>query len=379
VIDPTVSAYYIGDCRKLLKQLPDGCVQVCVTSPPFWGLRDYEEKLQIGLEATPERYVAELVKVFEEVWRVLSDDGTLWLNLGDCFAGSRSGPQGQSGQMADRTVSKHRGMMSQTMMSQTKGIDPKHPRKGPGSNDAPNRRLRGVLKPKDLVGIPWRVAFALQGAWPGITPKHPWYLRMDNIWSKPNPLPESVTDRCTKSHEYLFHLSKSASYYYDHKAIMEPVLWNGQHRNVMEPMDSAMPGAPPHRGLREYKSGNKERKQRADHGGAGDRGTNQPFGVPWQNTDDKRNKRSVWTVTPRPYDGAHFATYPPELIEPCILACSRPGDLVLDPFFGSGTTGEVAEKHERRWIGFDINPKYAELAKERTAQRTLPLTKGHRP
>jgi DNA modification methylase len=363
-IDPTTSGYYTGDCRKLLKRLPDGCVQMCVTSPPFWGLRDYGHKLQIGLEDTPEKYIKVLVKVFDEVRRVLRDDGTLWLNLGDCYAGSRSGPQGGTGQMADRTVSKHRGMMSQT-----KGIDPKNPRKGPGSNDAPNRRRHPKLKHKDLVGIPWMAAFALRNAG--------WYLRMDNIWSKPNPLPESVTDRTTKAHEYLFHFSKSATYYYDNDAIAEPVSWGGQHRNVIAPDESHMPGAPDHTGLRKYKSGNKARQQRSDHGGARDRSTNQTFGVPWEGDEDSmRNKRSVWTVTPSPYKGAHFATFPPALIEPCILACSRPGDLVLDPFFGTGTTGEVAEKHERIWIGFDVNPEYAELAKERTAQRSLPLARS---
>jgi site-specific DNA-methyltransferase (cytosine-N4-specific) len=417
VIDPSVSAYYVGDCRKLLAQLPDGCVQTCVTSPPYWGLRDYEKEGKIGLEDTPEEYLEALMAVFAGVWRVLREDGTLWLNLGDCYAGSRSGPQGESGQMADRRVSKHRGMMSRT-----KGVDPKNKRKGPGSNDAPNRRRHPSLKPKDLVGIPWTVASALRDAG--------WYLRMDNVWSKPNPMPESVTDRTTKSHEYLFHLTKSQSYYYNGAAIAEPVVWDGQHRNVIEPCPSMMPGAPPNTALRKYKSGNKERKQRSENGGNRDRNTNQTFGVPWENTDDLRNKRSVWTVpaavtleyareqarlwtelvatwdssgkprsglpsvwatlglgyprsglpsvwavTPQPYHGAHFATFPPLLIEPCILACSRPGDLVLDPFFGSGTTGEVAEKHERRWIGFDINPKYAALAKERTAQRTLPLSR----
>lgn len=554
MIDPTVSAYYTGDCRKLLKQLPDGCVQTCVTSPPFWGLRDYETEGQIGLEDTPEAYVEALVAVFRQVWRVLRDDGTLWLNLGDCYAGSRSGPQGESGQMADRRVSKHRGMMSRT-----KGIDPKNKRKGPGSNDAPNRRRNPKLKHKDLVGIPWMAASALREPYytgtirderdriwlaamldaegclfihkrkkgqsngqgyvrqsdnygPGVEisntslavverimalvgrgsicsqgpeensrrkqriyrwnlrtiecrdfvremypylvakqhqarilcgcpssgeraeaahaaliglhrgsatdvdfpPPEPmmepgFYLRSDIIWAKPNPLPESVTDRCTKAHEYLFHFSKSPSYYYNGAAIAEPVVWDGQHRNIITPDQSAMPGAPPHTGLRKYKSGNKERKQRSEHGGNRDRNTNQTFGVPWENEDDLRNKRtvwevpaavtleyaqeqaklwgdlvaawnssgkpSVWTVTPQPYHGTHFATFPPLLIEPCILACSRPGDLVLDPFFGSGTTGEVAEKHERRWIGFDINPKYADLAKERTAQRTLPLSR----
>ncbi len=360
MIDPSISAHYTGDCRALLKQLPAGCVQTCITSPPYWGLRDYDTEGQIGLEDTPEAYVADLVECFDGVWRALRGDGTLWHNLGDCYAGSRSGPQGESGQMADRTVSKHRGM------SRTKGIDPKNKRKGAGINDAPNRRRHPRLKHKDLVGLPWMVAFALRDAG--------WYLRSDVIWAKPNPMPESVTDRPTKAHEYLFLLSKKGSYYYDASAIAEPTVWDGQHRNLIEPVSSPMPGAPDHTGLRKYKSGNLERQQRSENGENRDRNTNQTFGVPWEDKGAGRNKRSVWTVSPTPYTGAHFATFPPDLIEPCVLACSRPGDLVLDPFFGSGTTGQVAEKHERRWIGFDINPKYAELAKERTAQRSLPLS-----
>lgn len=366
-IDPSVSAYYVGDCRTLLKRLPAGCVQTCVTSPPYWGLRDYEEEGQIGLEDTPEAYVEALVAVFEGVRRVLRDDGTLWLNLGDSYSHGGNGSRDAS---------------RWPKQSRNKGSDTRN--RG-STGRATHAKKNTGLKPKDLVGIPWKVAFALRDAG--------WYLRMDNIWSKPNPMPESVTDRTTKSHEYLFHFSKSESYYYDAPAIAEPTVWGGQHRNVIAPDQSAMPGAPPHTGLRKYKSG-----------------VDIDRGVPWENDDDLRNKRSVWavpaavtleyaqeqarlwsdlvsrwgssgkpsvwTVTPQPYHGAHFATFPPLLIEPCVMACSRPGDLVLDPFFGTGTTGEVAEKHERRWIGFDINPKYAHLAKERTAQRALPLSRG---
>jgi DNA modification methylase len=331
-IDITTSGHYIGDCRKLLKRLPDRCVQTCITSPPYYGLRDYGHKGQIGLERTPELYVAQLVKVFREVLRVLKDDGTLWLNLGDSYAGSRSGPQGESGEMADREVAKHRAMQS---MTKGKGGDPKNPRKGVGFNDAPNRMRSNGLKHKDLIGIPWRTAFALQA--------DGWYLRSDIIWHKPNPMPESVVDRPTKSHEYMFLLSKSERYYYDAASIAEATSWKGQGRTDIGPIDTAMPGAPKHRGLR-----------------ALDR-----------DPPEFRNKRSVWTVATTPFPGAHFATFPTELIEPCVLAGARPGDLVLDPFFGTGTTGEVAEKHERRWIGFDLG--YAELAKERTAQRSLPL------
>lgn len=338
MIDPRVSAYYIGDCRKMLRKLPAGCVQMCVTSPPYWGLRSYLDdddplkKFEIGTEDTPEEYVRHLVEVFAQVWRVLADDGTLWLNLGDTYAGSRSGPESQLGSMAKNAG--NRGFVART-----KGVDPKNPRVGSRDNDAPNRRRQRGLKNKDLIGLPWRVAFALRD--------YGWYLRQDNIWSKPNPLPESVTDRTTRSHEYLFHLSKGESYYYNADAIAEPASWRGERRSDVGPRESAMPGAPPHRGLR----------KRDD------------------DPPDTRNKRSVWTVTPQPYEGAHFAVFPPDLIEPCILACSRVGDLVLDPFFGSGTTGEVAEKHERRWIGIDLNRKYDALAKERTAQRSLPLSR----
>jgi site-specific DNA-methyltransferase (cytosine-N4-specific) len=381
MIDPAISAYYTGDVRALLKRLPDGCVQCCVTSVPYWGLRSYLDdddpmkEFEIGDEDTPEEYVAVMVDVFKEVRRVLRDDGTLWLNLGDCYAGSSSGPQGESGQMANRTVVKHRGMRSRT-----KGIDPKNKRKGPGSNDAPNRRRHATLKHKDLVGIPWMTAFALRDAG--------WYLRMDNIWAKPNPMPESVTDRTTKAHEYLFHFSKSESYYYANGAIAEPVSWNGQHRNVIGPDASHMPGAPQHTGLRKYKSGDREREEDSTRNKRSvwtvrdvDRlKFAEDQAAAWSALatyirEHPHGKNSVWPVTPQPYAGAHFATFPPDLIEPCILACSRPGDLVLDPFFGSGTTGMVAEKHERLWIGFDINPKYAELAKERTAQRSLPLSR----
>ncbi len=343
MIDPAASGFYTGDNLALLKQLPDACVQMCVTSPPYWGLRSYlgdddpMKPLEIGCEDTPEEYVDRLVAVFAEVKRVLKDDGVLWLNLGDTYAGSRSGPQGESGQMADRSV--HRGFRART-----KGIDPKNPAKGPGDNNAPNRRRQKGLKNKDLVGLPWMTAFALRD--------DGWYLRADNIWHKPGPMPENVTDRCTRAHEYVFQFSKSENYYYDHKAIAEPAANAG--RTISLGSKSFARGQASGRGVKP--SGN---------------GTADEYEV-----HEARNKRSVWTVAYAPYEGAHFAVFPPALIEPCILATSRPGDVVLDPFFGSGTTGQVAETHERRWIGFDLNPKYAPLAKERTAQRSLPLMKG---
>ncbi len=327
-MDVSISGSHVGDCRALLADMPEACAQTCITSPPYWGLRDYGVDGQLGLEATPDLYVAAMVDVFRGVRRALRDDGTLWLNLGDSYAGS-SGPQGESGEMAGRAVTEHRGMS----MTKAKGGDPKNRRKGPGWNDAPNRQRQDGLKHKDLVGIPWMVAFALRA--------DGWYLRSDIIWHKPNPMPESVTDRPTKAHEYMFLLSKSGRYYYDADAIAEIA---GEYRapGKLGPKTSGI-------------------QTGIEHSTLGGNGT----------ADGKRNKRSVWTVATQPYDGAHFATFPPKLIEPCVLAGSRPGDLVLDPFFGSGTTGMVAEKHGRRWIGLDINPAYAKLSDKRTAQRSL--------
>lgn len=331
MIDPTISAHYVGDCRKLLKQLPDGCVQTCVTSPPYWGLRDYGHVGQLGLEETPEEFVANMVGVFRDVRRVLRDDGTLWLNLGDCYAGG-----GRGGWMGEKSTlegsKKHQAETGRARGSLKPAGFHEYVRQAGGTSRRWKKPPPGY-KDKDLVGVPWMVAFALRA--------DGWWLRQDIIWAKPNPMPESVTDRCTKSHEYIFLLSKSATYFYDTDAIAEESVWEGQNRTSRDPEPTQVPGAPPHRGLRLDK------------------------------VTGKRNKRSVWTVATQPYDGAHFATFPEKLIEPCILAGSHPGDVVLDPFFGSGTTGAVAEKHGRRWIGFDLG--YEQLAKERTAQRSLPM------
>lgn len=286
----------IGDVRQKLKELPDQSVHCCVTSPPYWGLRDYGNDGQIGLEQTPEEYVAQMVEVFREVWRVLRDDGTFWLNLGDSYSGSGKGPAGNLGANHNERHLEH-----------------KH------GAIVPNG-----LKPKDLVGIPWRVAFALQA--------DGWYLRQDIIWHKPNPMPESVTDRCTKAHEYIFLLSKSAKYYFDNESIQEPVI---------------NPGKP-----RKFRDADSVATMRNDNG---------RIYIP----KDKRNKRSVWTVTLKPFKGAHFATFPPQLIEPCILAGCPPDGTVLDPFFGAGTTGLVAQQHGRNWIGCELNPVYAEMAAKR--------------
>ena len=303
-----------GDCRTVLKTLEPESVHCVVTSPPYWGLRDYGVADQIGLEASPQEYVAQMVAVFRETRRVLRDDGTLWLNIGDSYAASPKGSlngQDKSGLTSTRT-----------QVNAPTGIN----------------KLAIGLKPKDLVGIPWRVAFALQA--------DGWYLRQDIIWSKPNPMPESVRDRCTKAHEYLFLLAKSERYYFDADAISEDFV--------------SEPTAP--------------RDKRNEGYGAA---FLTPLGAGLRSgyENGKRNKRSVWNVATQPYAEAHFATFPPALIEPCILAGSRPGDVVLDPFFGSGTTGEVCERLGRQWLGIEINPEYVALAERRTAQQGLVLAR----
>ena len=303
---------FIGDARKRLAELPAGSVRTCITSPPYFGLRDYGEANQIGLEATPDAYVAEMVLLFREVWRVLADDGTLWLNLGDSYSGSGKGPAGNLGAKHDERNMEH-----------TKA-----------SGNVPIG-----LKPKDLIGIPWRVAFALQA--------DGWYLRSDIIWAKPNPMPESVRDRPTKSHEYVFLLSKSAKYFYDHDAVRE--------KGVMTAGDSA---------------GSVQRDTQETHGlGGGNGGINQAKAKLAQELAEKgystRNRRDVWTITTKPFKGAHFAVMPEALVEPCILAGSEEGDTVLDPFTGSGTVAVVALRHGRNFVGTELNPEYGEIAKDR--------------
>ena len=290
----------VGDAVARLRELPDGSVRTCVTSPPYWGLRDYGNDGQLGLEPTPQEFVENLCQVFDEVWRVLADDGTLWVNLGDSYAGS-----GKGGQSAAK---------------RSENWQPEYANKG---------LVREGLKAKDLVGIPWRFAFAMQD--------RGWYLRQDIIWAKPNPMPESVTDRCTKSHEYVFLLTKNPRYYFDHEAIKEPAIHANDRRNG--------------KGRHTYTG------KRAENDGLV-----QQFFV---TVNDTRNKRSVWTVNTKAYKEAHFAVYPPELITPCVLAGSGEGDTVLDPFSGSGTTGEVALQNGREYIGVELNPNYAELSQRR--------------
>ena len=346
------SKILVGDVRTRLAEIPDDSIQSCITSPPYWGLRDYgtaswdggdplcdhlgkpmatkaninrncgtgndvknatarefykdicgkcgatRVDSQLGLEQTPDEYVAQMVAVFREVRRVLKDDGVLWLNLGDSYSGSGKGPAGNLG-------AKHN----------ERHLEHKHSAIVPDG-----------LKPKDLVGIPWRVAFALQA--------DGWWLRQDIIWHKPNPMPESVTDRCTKSHEYLFMLTKSAKYYFDNEAIKEPVKqdWGTRDRTNGKYHNDGT-GLQPHTGLTK--------------------------------SYETRNKRSVWSITTKPFKGAHFAVMPEALVEPCILASSRQDDTILDPFTGSGTVAVVALRHARNFIGTELNPEYANIAQQR--------------
>ena len=290
-----------GDCRETLKQF-DEKARVCVTSPPYYGLRDYGgENNQIGMEQTPEDYVDEMVKVFRLVRDNLTDDGTLWLNIGDSYYNYR-----KDGNYPKQTVSKTR-----------QDLPTKTPVRG--------NKLEGY-KSKDLIGIPWLLAFALR--------KDGWYLRQDIIWHKPNPMPESVKDRCTKAHEYIFLLSKNKNYYYDNEAIKEPVKqdWGTRDRTNGKYHNEGT-GLQPHSGLTKSYT--------------------------------KKNKRSVWSVTKKPYKGAHFATFPPELIEPCIKAGSEVGDIILDPFMGSGTTAMVAKMLDRYYIGCELHEDYGNLIQER--------------
>jgi DNA modification methylase len=301
----------IGNALQTLKLLPDLSVQTVVTSPPYWGLRDYGNDDQLGLERNPADFIENLCKIFDEIWRILKDDGTVWVNLGDSYAGSGKGPAGNILKGSDAGEARH--------------LEKKHSAIVPDG-----------LKPKDLVGIPWRFAFAMQ--------KRGWYLRQDIIWHKPNPMPESVTDRCTKSHEYIFLLTKSAKYYFDNEAIKEEASSDSGFAKQRAKGVSNFAKTKEERFTNDARSGN-------GYGNYVD--------------DGFRNKRSVWTITTKPYKEAHFATYPTDLIEPCILAGSKEGDIVLDPFSGSGTTGEVALKHNRNYIGLELNPQYAALSERR--------------
>lgn len=305
---------HVGDCLAVLRSLPDWSVDCCVTSPPYWGLRDYGVDGQRGLEATPDEYVAGMVEVFREVRRVLAPHGSLWLNLGDSYAAGGSGSPSGSSTLAGNG---HRG-----------GGPKLH------AGAVVTRAVPHYLKPKDLVGVPWRVAFALQA--------DGWWLRSDIIWAKPNPMPESVTDRPTKAHEYVFLLTRAERYYYDADAIREPHVYGG---------------------VRERARG---RWAQDSAGRPGPDGAQHLYGHP-----AGRNARSVWTIATRPYPRAHFAVFPPEIPTRCIQAGCPEGGTVIDPFAGSGTTLHTARRLGRRAIGIELNPAYARLAAERLQQLSL--------
>ena len=305
--------YYILplDCREAMRNMSDQSVHTIVTSPPYFGLRDYGVDGQLGLEPTPDDFIAALVEVFRSVRRVLRDDGTVWLNLGDSYASYRDGKA---------TPDTTRGDSDGTLVP-----------KGKAKNRSASTFVGSSIKHKDLIGIPWRVALALQA--------DGWYLRQDIIWHKPNPMPESVKDRCTKAHEYIFLLTKKPKYYFDHEAVKEPVAESTKQRLAQPTLD---------------------RQQGSDRVPGKTNGNMKAVG-----DGETRNRRSVWAVTTKPFKGAHFATFPPDLIEPCILAGCPEGGTVFDPFGGSGTTALVALKHGRNAVLSELNPEYVKLAQTR--------------
>jgi len=321
-----------GDVIEKLKELETGTVQCVVTSPPYWGLRNYQVEKQLGLEKTPEEYVEKMVEVFRQIKRVLKHDGTVWLNLGDSYAGGGR----NSGNSLENTSDKQKTQIHS--MSVGKAIVPQG------------------LKPKDLVGIPWRVAFALQA--------DGWYLRQDIIWHKPNPMPESVTDRCTKSHEYIFLLTKSAKYYFDNDAIAQKATC-GESRPDGIARDRML----------DYESKEKKLRPSKKRGEFGGKWKDMKGQEAFRAIRETRNRRSVWTINTQPYKEVHFAVFPPKIPELCIKAGSKEGDTVLDPFFGSGTTGWVAQRLGRQWIGIELNEEYIKIANKRFAQRELFIAK----
>jgi DNA modification methylase len=327
---------HVGDCRALMRQMIDAGVRVncIVTSPPYWGLRDYGMRGAYGLERTPIRYVARMRSTMRVARELLADDGVMWLNLGDCYAtgagkvGDHPGGGDQGARWRgdiDRIRDEKRGYRGNR-----EGAAGKHEYAGVGPMTQPNRLPIRGLKPKDLIGMPWRVAFALQA--------DGWWLRSDVVWSKPNPMPESIKDRPTKSHEYVFLMTRAERYHYDADAIAEPAI--------------------------EAKSGNSSRAYPADRGRPDD---HLASGVPW--SGDTRNARTVWQIATSAFPGAHFATFPRDLVRRCILAGSRPGDTVFDPFMGSGTVAEVALSLGRRFIGCELNPEYAAMFETHRSQQ----------
>jgi DNA modification methylase len=328
---------YCGDAFEILKTFPAECVDCCITSPPYWGLRNYGVAGQIGMEKTPEEYVIRLIDLFREVRRALKKSGTLWLNLGDSYM-SGGGP------------TRHHGY-----------CDPKSARRAINFEE-PHSLPHATIKPKDLVGIPWRVALALQA--------DGWWLRQDIIWAKPNPMPESVTDRCTKSHEYIFLLSKSDHYYFDFEAIQEKAAYDGRRDTVMKGSNKYADGAFMQignanslavKGRERWKKG---KLQGTDYGGDG-AGFKGHSGYDILENPYVRNKRSVWNVATKPFADAHFATFPERLVIPMMLAGVPRGGIVIDPFSGAGTTAMVARKLERQYVGIELNPEYVKMSENR--------------
>ncbi|MBF8786613.1 DNA-methyltransferase [Pseudomonas asiatica] len=306
----------VGDCIEMMRNLPDQSVHTCITSPPYFGLRDYGVDGQIGLEASPREFIESLVAVFREVRRVLRDDGTLWVNMGDSYAGSWGAHGRDDMGLGGQSLSARQIAASARKLKKPNHIG---------------------FKPKDLMGLPWRLAIALQD--------DGWYLRQDIIWHKPNPMPESIKDRCTKAHEYLFLLSKSPRYFFDQDAIREPAQAQAAPESASRRNSFA----------RETKYTDGEHGQTAQH----------RTGRDDVDYDETRNKRSVWTVATASFKGAHFATFPPDLIRPCVLAGSPRGGMVLDPFGGAGTTSLVAMQEGRKSVICELNPEYAALARQR--------------
>lgn len=323
-----------GDALVNLRDLPDESVQCCVTSPPYWGLRDYGHEGQLGQEKTLDEFISNLVNIFREVRRVLKPDGILWLNLGDSYAGS----------WGNQSRPENRGKQRAITKEQFQNFEP--------YGDLSKKKKTGSmsrtpgLKPKDLCGVPWRVAFALQA--------DGWWLRQDIIWSKPNGMPESVQDRCTKNHEYIFLLAKSKKYYFDYESIQEPA-------KRADELRFADKGGRIHTGV-SYDGRGKSTRRFNGSNRVGDSNTKHGDDI---ETKVMARKRSVWTVTTKPFKGAHFATFPKDLILPCILSGSRVGDTVIDPFAGAGTTGLVCWEQGREFVGIEINPEYAEMARKR--------------
>lgn len=358
---------HFGDCRDTMRRMiADGVrVQCIVTSPPYWGLRDYGVDGQIGLEPTLPEFLAQLVETFDLCRELLTDDGTLWLNMGDSYASNAGGYDAAGSRGATSNPSVSAGTMAAVV---------KNRRRVPASG----------LKPKDLIGQPWRLAFALQDAG--------WWLRQDIIWSKPNPMPESVRDRCTKSHEYLFLLAKSERYFFDFEANKEsavsatcavPAGWDtgaGAHRDLKGRYSGTGVGfghgydaTPKPRSRPRFLQARGQQREQAIPGQTV--GTHRPDRTESEWDTTTRNRRSVWTIPTQAYSGAHFATFPEALVEPCVLAGSRPGDIVFDPFFGTGTTGRVALRLGRQFIGCELNPDNAALQNDRLRGVTagLPL------